>query len=217
MDSNCTTTRALRDLVALWAAAAIAASAWASGIHEEGFLLESSTWHADVAGVPSPDWPVDGWYRLSPTARSIDVRAAMPSAAERRDDPQGTVYVRVPGTHLKEGLRTKYRFNNPALRPKPGHPYELLLGKTRFSFVVESSAEGTRYDVTYGGDTRSYLLGLPGAATQVRAIADLDGDAMPDFLVDVGDQAFLLLSTRAIPGHNPPTAQAWSPGEAHGC
>jgi hypothetical protein len=217
MDSNYTTTRALRDLAALWAAAAIAASAWAHGIHEEGFLLDASTWHAEVASVPSTDWPVDGWYRLTPSAKSIEVRAAKPSEAEAGDDAEGAMYVRVPGAMLKEGQRAKYRFNNEVLRPKVGHQYELLLGKTRFSFVVDSSAEGTKYDITYGGETRSYLLGLPAAATRIHAIADLDGDTMPDFLVEVGDFTYLLLSAKAAPGHNAPSAQLVAGAQEHGC
>ena len=30
---------------------------------------------------------------------------------------------------------------------------------------------------------------------------------MPDFLVEVGDEVYLLLSTRAVPGTNMPSAQ----------
>jgi hypothetical protein len=56
------------------------------------------------------------------------------------------------------------------------------------------------------------MLGLPAAATKVRAVADLDGDGLPDFLVDVGDETYLLLSTHAQPGGNPPSAQLWAMG-----
>jgi hypothetical protein len=209
-----TTARALRQLGLLWAGAALAASAWAAGIHEEGYMLEASAWRNEVAGVPSPDWPVDGWYRLTPSGKSIEVQAVTPSETDRIESDEAT-YVRVPGARLKEGRRPVYRFSNVILRPKTGHQYELMLGKTRFSFVVESNEQGTQYAITYGGETHTYTLGLPAAATRVHTVADLDGDAMPDFLVEVGDERFLLLSTQAKPGQNPPSAQLWAMGE--GC
>ena len=212
--STSTTARALRQLGLLWAGALVAASAWAAGIHEEGYLLEANAWRSEVAGAPSPDWPVDGWYRLTPSGRSMEVRAAKPSEPDDVE-AESAMYVRVPGARLKEGRRPMYRFSNVILRPKVGHQYELMLGKTRFSFAVESNEHGTQYAITYGGETHNYVLGLPAAATRVHAVADLDGDAMPDFLVDVGDERFLLLSTQAKPGQNPPSAQLWAMGE--GC
>ena len=48
---------------------------------------------------------------------------------------------------------------------------------------------------------------FPDAHTGVRAVADLDGDQQPDFLVEVDDATFLLLSTHARPGPNVPTAE----------
>ena len=207
--------RPLASFGAFCTAATLAASAWAAGLHEEGFILEAPAWRHEVASVPSPDWPVDGWYRLTPSGKSIEVRAVKPSEAEG-GDPDGAVYVRVPGAPLKEGLRARYRFSSQALRPQVGHEYQLLLAKTRFSFTVESDGVGTHYNITYGGQTHSYLLGLPAAATTIQAIADLDGDTMPDFLVEVGDDTFLLLSTQARPGSNLPSAQLWALGEP-GC
>jgi hypothetical protein len=206
---NATTARALRQLAAVWTAAALAASAWASGIHEEGFILDAPDWRSEVARVPSPDWPVDGWYRVSPGRKSVDVRAIKPSDAEA-GDPEGSLYVRVPGVRMPEGPRAKVRFASDVLRPKVGRVYQLALGGTRFSFVVQSGADGTRYDIAYGGAVHSYMLGLPAAATRVHAIADLDGDKLPDFLIEVGDETYLLLSTQARPGGNLPSAQLWS-------
>ncbi|MES2960137.1 MAG: hypothetical protein V4792_18260 [Pseudomonadota bacterium] len=204
-----TTTRALRQLGLLWGGALIAATTWAAGIQEDGYMLAAQDWRAEVAGAPSPDWPVDAWYRLTPSGKSIEVRAMTPSDPDDAE-PEGAIYVRVPGTRLKEGMRATYRFSNTVLRPKVGHQYELLLGKTRFAFAVESGENGTQYAITYGGVTHNYVLGLPAAATRVHAIADLDGDAMPDFLVEVGDETFLLLSTKAQAGDNPPSAQLWA-------
>src|SRR5687767_15139956 len=105
------TARALRQLVLLWAGAVIAAGAWAAGIHEEGYLLQAEAWRSEVAGVPSPDWPVDAWYRLEPKGKSIEVRAAKPSEPDDVESG-GALYVRVPGARLKEGRRQMYRFSN---------------------------------------------------------------------------------------------------------
>lgn len=197
---------ALRQLALLWLGAIAAAAAWAAGIHEDGYMLEAPAWRSEVAGVPSPDWPVDAWYRLTPAGRTIEVRAMKPAEPDQAE-PDGAIYVRVPGTRFVEGNRPTYRFTNLILRPKVDKQYELKMGKTRFSFVVESDEQGTHYAITYGGETHRYTLGLPASATLVHAVADLDGDAMPDFLVEVGDDTFLLLSTRAKPGLNPPSAQ----------
>jgi hypothetical protein len=202
---------ALIQLALLWAGAVLAASAWAAGIHEEGYILEADAWRSEVAGAPSADWPVDGWYRLSLADRKIEVRRARPGDPDAAD-PRDSFYVRVPGARLAEGLRPKYRFSDLILQPVAGKQYELMLGKTRFSFVVESDARGTRYRIGYGGETYDYPLGLPAAATLVHAVADLDADGMPDFLVEVGDELYLLLSTRAVPGTNMPSAQLWAVG-----
>jgi hypothetical protein len=203
--------RALIQLALLWAGALLAASAWAAGLHEEGYLLEADAWRDEVAGAPSPDWPVDGWYRLSLADRKVEVRKARPSEPEDAD-PDNSFYVRVPGTRLKEGLRPKYRFSDLIVRPVVGKQYELMLGRTPFSFIVESDERGTHYRIGYGGETYHYPLGLPAAANVIHAVADLDADGMPDFLVEVGDELYLLLSSRAVPGTNMPSAQLWAMG-----
>jgi len=198
--------RALAQLGLLWAGAVLAASAWAAGIREEGYLLESEAWRSEVAGAPSADWPVDGWYRLSLADRTVDVRKVQPSEPDDAD-PDNSFYVRVPGTRLKEGSRPKYRFSHLIIHPAIGKQYELMLGRTRFSLLVESDEDGTHYRIGYGGETYHYPLGLPAAATLIHAVADLDADAMPDFMVEVGDELYLLLSTRAAPGTNMPSAR----------
>jgi hypothetical protein len=204
--------KALHQITALWAAGALSAAAWASGITEEGYILDASDWRTEVASVPSPDWPVDGWYRVSPGGRhAVDVRAVVPSRAEQ-DDPEGSVYVRVPGARLAEGPRPKVRFAAGELKPKVGFDYRFMLDQTPFSFSVQSDREGTRYEISYAGSVHTYMLGLPAAATKVKAIADFDGDSLPDFLVEVGDETYLLLSTQAKPGGNLPSAQLWAMG-----
>jgi hypothetical protein len=203
--------RALAQLALLWAGALIAASAWAAGIREEGLLLEAEAWRSEVAGAPSADWPVDGWYRISLADRSVEVRRAQPSNPEDAD-PNNSFYVRVPGTRLKEGLRPKYRFSDLIIKPAIGKQYELMLSKTHFSFTVDGDEQGTQFSISYGGETYLYPLGLPAAATLIHAVADLDADAMPDFLVEVGDELYLLLSTRATPGINMPSAKLLAMG-----
>ena len=203
--------KALHQITALWAAGALSAAAWASGITEEGYILDAGDWRSEVASVPSPDWPVDGWYRVSSGRKAVDVRAVVPSRAEA-GDPEGAVYVRVPGTRLAEGQRPKVRFAAGELRPQVGTQYRFALGETPFSFTVQSDRDGTRYEIGYAGSVHTYMLGLPAAATKVKAIADLDGDSLPDFLVEVGDETYLLLSTQAKPGGNLPSAQLWAMG-----
>ena len=67
------------------------------------------------------------------------------------------------------------------------------------------------YAIGYGGQSYSYVLGpFDASATAVRLVADLDGDALPDFVVDVDAATYLLLSTRALPGPNLPTAELWA-------
>src|SRR5438105_6316506 len=164
-----------------------------------------------MAGPPLRDGATDGWDRLTPGERTIGVHA-IKAGTVREEDPEGTMYVRVPGAKLKEGARRKYRFVAEVMRPKVGKEYQLTLGKARFSFIVESGEAGTQYAIGYGGETHTYLLGLPAAATRVDAIADLDGDGIPDFLVEVGDETYLLLSTQAHAGANRPSAQLWNCG-----
>jgi hypothetical protein len=203
--------KSLLQIAALWSAATLAATVWAGGITEEGYILEARDWRSEVAAVPSPDWPVDGWYRVAIGRQSVDVRPMQPATAEE-DDPEGALFVRVPRTRLAEGTRPRVRFAGGALRPREGTEYFFALAGVPFSFVAQSERDGTWYRIGYGGSVHSYRLGLPAAATQVRAIADFDGDALPDFLVEVGDATYLLLSTQARPGGNEPSAQLWAMG-----
>jgi hypothetical protein len=213
--TNHTTLRALRDLGLVAAAAGAAASIWAAGLPEEGYLLDAPMWREEVAlNATSGLWPTDGWYRLRLEDKAVDVRAVKPSQPlDAQADTDDALYFRMPGTALKQGARAMYRNAAAIAQPKLGKQYELTLGKTRFGFSVESGAKGMRYDIAYGGETYSYQLGAFDATeTRIKAVADLDGDARPDFLIDVGDQTFLLLSTQARPGFNAPTAELWAKG-----
>ena len=92
--------------------------------------------------------------------------------------------------------------------PRLGQDYELTLGASRYSLRVENVAKGMHYTIAYGGQSYSYILApFDATRTAVRAVADLDGDAQPDFVIDVDDATYVLLSTRAQPGANLPTAE----------
>jgi hypothetical protein len=202
------TSAALRGFGIAAGGAVLAASAWAAGLQESGVMFDDRLWREEVA-APAADGAEEGWYRLSVAADSVQVRAAVPHCCD--DAAAGeALYVHVPGTPLMEGLRVNHLFSGAGFRPRVGKDYPLTLGKTAFSFKVESGAEGTQYLIQYMGITHRYLLGLPAAATQVRAIADLDGDRLPDFVVEVGGEVFLLLSSHAREGVNLPSAQLWA-------
>lgn len=187
------------------AASALAASLWAQSRPEPGLLLDAQTWQEEVAAAATGPWPADGWYRIAPREQEVDVRAVVPS--EPPAEAGYALYFRLPGAALKTGARSAYRNIALLQQPTAGKEYELALGGTRFSLRVDQGGQGTRYVIAYGGQAYSYLLGAPEANTGVRAIADLDGDTLPDFLVEADDATFLLLSTRARPGANLPTAE----------
>ncbi|TWO69841.1 hypothetical protein FN976_18675 [Caenimonas sedimenti] len=206
-----TTLRALRDFGLVSAISLAAASIWAAGLPEEGYLLDAEMWQEEVAASPDSQWPAEGWFRLVPQGRGIEVSAA------QRGQPGApaadALYFRLPGTQLKQGLRAVYA-GTVLQQPRLGQDYELTLGQGRFGLRVESGVKGMEYAITYGQQTYTYVLGpFDATKTSVKAVADLDGDARPDFLIDVGDDAtYLLLSTKARPGANLPTAELWAKG-----
>lgn len=175
--------------------AVLAASAWAAGLNEPGYAF------AAECGDES-------WYELAVSPDGVRVRAARPE--EEGGPSQGALVVHVPGTRLVEGLRVNHLFRHAPLAPEPGRSYQLGLGKTSFAFQVDSVDAGLRYVIRYGGAAHAYVLGVPSAPTRVLAIADLDGDRLPDFLVEVAGEFYLLLSTHASAGTNLPSAQAWA-------
>lgn len=147
--------------------------------------------------------------------------AAQPSTRfEAMAEAIDTQYMRVPGVKMVEGRRSTVKFSKGVLRPKLGHDYSLKQGDLEFSLRVQNGlrnnqgkpyGEGALYTISYGGQAYNYLLGQQGWDSTVQAIADLDGDGKPDFLIHVnasnGSEEFLLLSGQAKPGQNPPTAK----------
>jgi hypothetical protein len=204
--------RPLCQLGLLAAASAGAATIWAAGLQPEAYLLDAALWQEEVSQAAPNRWPADGWVRLLNTDHAVEVRAARPGEPVEAG-AEGAMYLRVPGTPLPSGLRSKYRYSTAIAQPKLGKQYELSFGATRFNLSVESGTKGMRYDIGYGGETYSYQLGPYDATeTRIQAVVDLDGDRRPDFLVDVADQTYLLLSTQARPGFNLPTAELWAKG-----
>jgi hypothetical protein len=200
-----TSLRALRDLAVLAAASLAAASIWAAGLPADALLVDAQLWTQEVA-APGSQWPRDGWYQIAPQERSIEVRRVEPDATQ--PVPAGALLFRLPGTSLRQGERAAYGGGANLRQPRLDVDYELALGRTRFSLKVENIAKGMQYSIGYGGQTYTYVLGpFDAAGTSVRAVADLDGDARPDFLIDVDAASYLLLSTRARPGANLPTAE----------
>lgn len=200
--------RALGQLLALLAAAVIAASAWAAGLQEDGYLLDADLWRSEVA-AGGGHWPVDGWFRLATGERAIEVSAADPQRA-LPDGDDGGWYLRIPGLALKTGERPLYRMTAPVAQPMPDREYHLMFGRTPFGFTVEDGSGALTYAIRYAGAEHRYRLGRPGEPTAIRSIADLDGDGRPDFIVDVGERTLLLLSGTARPGVNVPSAELWA-------
>ena len=171
-------------------------------------MFDERLWREEVAdcGEEGAD---EGWFRMTVGDDAVRVTAARPPVHEG-EAAADAIYVNVPGTMLHEGVRLNYLFDRAGLRPSVGQAYEMTMGRTDFRFTVDSSSQGTQYVIEYGGATYRYLLGLPAAATRVHAVVDLDGDRNPDFLVEVGDEFFMLLSSHAQPGRNLPSAQLWA-------
>jgi hypothetical protein len=139
----------------------------------------------------------------------VQVRA-VPQPRQATPVNQHAMYLHRPGAALVDGVRINHGFPTEAFRPVVGHRYTRMLGRTEYGFRVWSNAVGTAFVISYDGADHEYLLGLPAAATRVHAIADLDGDRKPDFVVEVGGETFLLLSSDAKAGTNLPSAQLWA-------
>jgi hypothetical protein len=196
MQTNPATRRALARFALVTAAAIAAATVWASNRPEQGVLVDAQTWRDEVVAANDQPWPADGWYRLVADDEGVDVRKVKPTA--RQAIPSDAVYFRLRGTALKTGLRTSERDLEQWGTPDDG----------RYSIDVSEVDAGVQYAIRYAGHSYTYLLGPRGAQTSVAAVADLDGDGQPDFLVHVCGQAmYLLLSSRAQPGANLPTAE----------
>ena len=168
----------------------------------------------DVASLPT-----DGWYRVTHKAMALQVQAvAAPVSAPGEEEAEAvdTRYIRVPGTRIAEGLLPTVAFRRGILVPRIDHTYQLALGDAPFTLTVSNGLR-TKAGVAYGQgavytvhiDDQSYSFHLDGGAgweSVILAAADLDSDGKPDFIVQIGGQEVLLLSSQTQPGLNPPAA-----------
>lgn len=204
-----------------------------------------------LQALPPSQWPAEGWVRIDWSAHGLHaVSVAVPAvgqppflrsiaaqvqAAAQGDADAGTItetvqddplpmYLRVPGSLLRQGFVPAYRFRNGTreLRPQVDHRYELLWQGQPFAFTVQDGlrtpagvayGEAAVVTIEIGGESHRYQLPGFGWDTVVKAIADLDADGKPDFFVNVGGTEAVLLSTQAKPGRNVPTATL----TAYGC
>ena len=139
----------------------------------------------------------------------------------RSGDGSSPRYVRIPGVRIPEGPTPAYRFKNgtTSIVPMLDYRYELSLGGASFALTVRNGqrsktgvpyGEGAYYTIEYGGNRYEYWLGDYGWDSRIDAIADIDGDGKPDFLITgAGNNRwyeYLILSSTAKPGRNAPTA-----------
>jgi hypothetical protein len=199
--------------------------------------------------LPPQRWPADGWMRLDWEAHGLRVSVVpAPSAGqpaflrsivaqvqaaargtqgtavaltETLSDDPAPMYLRAPGSVLREGFVPAYRFRNGTreLRPLLDHRYELMWQGTPFAFTVQNGqrtaagtpyGEGAVYTIEIDGQTYRYVLQGYGWDSKIEAIADLDGDGKPDFFISLGGAnagtEAVLMSSQAWPGNNVPTA-----------
>jgi hypothetical protein len=160
----------------------------------------------------------------NPQSEAVAQQTTSSSAGQ---EAPNRIYFRLPGSRLREGSIPTYVFKNGTsnLRPKLDYRYELELGGQPFAFVVRNGLRGksgasygggAQYTVEYDGNAYEYSLGEFGWDSMITAIADLDGDGKPDFVISVagnnsGYEA-ILLSSKAKPGKNPATASLYASG-----
>lgn len=191
-------------------------------------------------------WPASGWFRLTLATGRVEIEPVA-STANRQPpfleaivaaigkpapdvqiEAPDRIYLRVPGASLVEGARPAYVFQNKTshLKPRLDFRYELQLGDQPFALTVRNGlrtaagapyGSGAQYTIEVDGKAYEYVLGEFGWLSTVEAIADLDGDGKPDFIISVGGNnsgyEAIVLSSKAVPGRNVPTASLLG----HGC
>ena len=142
-------------------------------------------------------------------------------------DTPNQIYLRMGAESLPKASVVPYRFRNgtSSLRPKLDFRYELLFAGRPFGFTVQNGlrgkdgapyGDGAQYTIEYDNQKYEYSLGEFGWDSSITAIADLDGDGKPDFIISVGgnNSGFeaILLSSTARSGKNVATASLRSTG-----
>jgi hypothetical protein len=157
--------------------------------------------------VDTASLPADGWYRMTSKASALQVQAvAAPVSVPGEEEAEAidTRYIRGPGARIAEGRLPTVAFADGVFMPRTDRAYQLALGDRHFTLTVGS---GGVFSVQMGEDSYSFHVdGEMEGDTTILAAADIDSDGKPDFLVQVGGQEVLLLSSRTQPGLNPPAA-----------
>ena len=193
-------------------------------------VLRIETDHIEVKSLVAPKGKLPEILR--PITVQIDESIKHPELIDQGneatpDEWKDEIYLRVTGVRLREGSVPVYLFKNGTanLLPQLDNRYALKLGSKEFAFTVHNGfrtkagatyGEGAQYVIEYDGQAYRYNLGQFGWASRIIAIADLDGDGKPDFIIHVdgsnsGYEA-VLLSSKAKPGDNVPTASLSSTG-----
>lgn len=173
--------------------------------------------------VQSP--PGDMPAFLAAITRQVEVNLGMREHVEPERQVESGEYVdffylRVPGVKLKNGTVAAYKFRNGTrqLVPERGRRYVLELNQRPFAFTTShaqggtgrAQAQGYKFTAEYDGRRFDYVLGADVTQLLLKAIADIDRDGRPDFILYAAspDSGFdvVLLSSTARPGRNPPTA-----------
>lgn len=165
---------------------------------------------------------------LTEIAAQVSAAAAGVPPGDLTPAPEdNTLYLRLPRTRLRQGEVPLYLFKNGSSRlsPELGHRYALSLGGVPFEFTVYNGhtgrngapyGEGAHYILRHGGQTYQYHLPGFGWESAITAIGDFDADGRPDFLIHVAGSnsghEYLLLSSLARPGFNPPSASLHATG-----
>ncbi|MFC5500279.1 hypothetical protein ACFPOE_22240 [Caenimonas terrae] len=167
-----------------------------------GQLLRPAVDAVDLAGLPA-----GGWYRVTSKEGALQVQAVeapVSRPGEEEAEAIDTRYIRVPGARIAEGRLPALDFGGGLFAPRPDHAYQLELNGRRFTLSV---GQGPVYTVGLGEDSYGFRLPAgPASDSEVLAVADLDSDGKPDFIVRVDGQEVLLLSSLTQPGLNPPAA-----------
>jgi Ca-activated chloride channel family protein len=177
--------------------------------------------------------PADKWFVLDARgAKTTLSRASMQGTRPKFLDAlermtadsvaeleQRIYWLRVPDIALAEGQVSEAAPGRKALVPKLGHRYALTLDERAFALTARNGRggrDGALYTIEVDGASYDYLMPGEGFQHEIVFAGDIDRDTRPDFIVYVSAKSagayHLLLSSKARPGLNAPTAALWHTG-----